>query len=166
MYCGQSTEYKLKWNPKKSIIHIRSETENRDALISWVNHIDIWLFTRSSLNSWLDSSHCLSHSSVQLSFVGLSHCHSFSPSLSAALVVSIIHHLHSLAIYTSFYSRSCLSALLTASVYTNTHIWTCICSLGLPMSSWPETASLQIPKHSGGGENTDFHAKRLIHPTT
>lgn len=33
-------------------------------------------------------------------------CHSLSPSLSAALVVSIIHHLHSQAIYTSFYSES------------------------------------------------------------
>lgn len=38
--------------------------------------------------------------------VGLCCCHSPSPSLSAALVVSIIHHLHSQAIYTSFYSQS------------------------------------------------------------
>ncbi len=39
-------------------------------------------------------------------FVGLSCCHGLSPSLSAALAVSIIHHLHSPAIYTSFYSQS------------------------------------------------------------
>lgn len=38
--------------------------------------------------------------------VGLCRCHNLSPSLSAALVVSIIHHLHSQAIYTSFYSQS------------------------------------------------------------
>lgn len=39
-------------------------------------------------------------------FAGLSCCHTLSSSLSAALVVSIIHHLHSQAIYTSFYSQS------------------------------------------------------------
>lgn len=39
-------------------------------------------------------------------FTGLSCCHDLSLSLSAALLVSIIHHLHSQAIYTSFYSQS------------------------------------------------------------
>lgn len=40
----------------------------------------------------------------------------------------------------------CLSALLAASVYTNTNISTCVCNFGLPLTSWPETASLQIPE--------------------
>lgn len=43
----------------------------------------------------------------------------------------------------------CLSALLAASVYTNTDISTHICCFGPLMSSWPETASLRIPRHSG-----------------
>lgn len=93
-------------------------------------------FVWSSINSWMDTS-LLSHSSsLTRRFVGLCCCHGPSPSLSA-VVVSIIHHLHSQAIYTSFYSQSvfplCWLHLSTPiqifhPVYA---IWGCLWLLGL-----------------------------------
>lgn len=103
------------------------------------NSSDMWTcfpVVWSSINSWMDT-YLLSHSSsLTRQFVGLCCCHRLSPSLSAVLV-SIIHHLHSQAIYTSFYSQSvfplCWLHLSTPiqifqPVYA---IWGCLWLLGL-----------------------------------
>lgn len=75
---------------------IKSDKENRDGLIN-SHHLLSAAGHKDLIVSYLFFSVLL---------FGLSCCHSLSPSLSAALLVSIIHHLSSLAIYTSFYSQS------------------------------------------------------------
>lgn len=102
-----------------------------------------------------------------LSFIGLSCCHGLSPSLSAALVVSIIHHLHSQAIYTSFYSQSVfplcwlhLSTLIQIfqPVYA---VLGCLWVPGLKQHHYRYPCAVEKHMHT----LTSMH-KVLIHPAT
>lgn len=77
--------------------------------------------------------------------VGLYCCHSLSPSLSAAVVVSIIHHLHSRAIYTTFYSQSAFTLCclhLSTAIQIFRPVWAV---LGRPVTSGPEKCIRWLP---------------------
>lgn len=76
---------------------------------------------------------------------GLCCCHSLSPSLSAAVVVSIIHHLHSQAIYTTFYSQSAFTLCclhLSTAIQIFRPVWAV---LGRPATSGPEKCIRWLP---------------------
>lgn len=135
---------KYKWNIQKTgitlIIHKSLMSRWRD------------LSKLYSVNSWTDRSHCLSHS---IPFFYTELCWTLLLSRPLSLTVSSVGSLY----YSSpplpgylyqLLQSVCLSALLAASVYTNTDISTCVRSFGLPMSSWPEKASLNestVEKH-------------------
>lgn len=96
--------------------------------------------------------------SVHIKHAGLC-CHSHSPSLLAAWVVSIIHHLPSSAIYTSFYSQSafmlCWLHLSTpVQIFQPVHT----CSFESPLA---EMASLESEKQWKCHQSSFFVVLRL-----
>lgn len=92
--------------------------------------------------------------------VGLCCCHSLSPSLSASLVVSIIHHLHSQAIYTTFYSQSAFTLCclhLSTAIQIFRPVWAV---LGRPATSGPEKCIRWLPHINKSVPNEWFKTKQ------
>lgn len=92
--------------------------------------------------------------------VGLYCCHSLSPSLSAAVVVSIIHHLHSQAIYTTFYSQSAFTLCclhLSTAIQIFRPVWAV---LGRPVTSGPEKCIRWLPHINKCVANKSFKKKK------